>query len=246
MTPSHEGKAAIVTGAGSGAGRAIALLLAAKGFQVAAVGRTLEKLIETTSMASAGKGTVRPYVADVGSPADVASLVPRVVAELGPIDLLVNNAGINIRHRSMELLSVEDWLEVLRINLTGPFLMMRHVLPVMRERRSGIVINISSVSAKRASPLGGAAYCASKFGLDGLTGTASLEEADHGIRCTTISPGEINTPILDARPEPVSAERRAADLQPEDIAAAVAFVIDLHPRAHVHEITIKPAWQPYA
>lgn len=245
MSEMLEGKVAIVTGAGSGAGRAIALALAAKGVKVAAVGRTLAKVEETVALANLGS-VVGAYQADVGNADDVATLIPKVVADLGPIEILVNNAGINIRNRGMDVLSQTDWDEVIRINLTGPFLMMSGVLPGMRTRQSGLIVNISSISANRSSPLGGAAYCASKFGLNGLAGTVSQEEAKHGIRCTLISPGEINTPILDQRPVPVSAEQRAADLQPEDIAAAVCFIAELPPRAHVFEMVIKPTAIPYA
>lgn len=245
MSESLNGKVAVVTGAGSGVGRAVALLLARNGVQVAAVGRTASKVEETARMA-AFPGVIEAFAADVGDAEAVPRTITAIIDRLGAVDILVNNAGINIRKRSMQALSAADWQEVIRVNLTGPFLMMQAVLPGMRERRSGLIVNVGSVSANRASALGGAAYCASKFGLNGLAGTVALEEAKHGIRCSTISPGEINTPILDQRPEPVSAERRAADLQPEDVAEAVLFIAKLPPRAHVHELIIKPTWQEYA
>jgi NADP-dependent 3-hydroxy acid dehydrogenase YdfG len=107
------------------------------------------------------------------------------------------------------------------------------------------MINISSVAGKRANPLGGVAYNASKFAMTALGLTVAQEEKDHGIRVTNIYPGEVDTPILEQRPQPVTAEHRARILQPEDVAAAALMVAQLPPRAHVAELTIKPTAQGY-
>ena len=122
---------------------------------------------------------------------------------------------------------------------------MHTVLPHMRERADGLIINISSVSGKRALTLGGIAYCASKFGMTALGTATGNEEANNGIRITNVYPGEVETPILDQRPEPVSAERRAKMLQPEDIGALCVTIASLPPRAHVPEIVVKPTIQEY-
>src|SRR5205807_1750197 len=132
---------------------------------------------------------------------------------------------------------------LLRTNLDGAFYCTRAVLPAMLERQDGVIVNISSVAGLRASPLGGAAYAASKFGLRALGLTLAAEEKDSGVRVSTIYPGEVDTPILEVRPQPVSAEQRQKILQPEDVAAAVLFVATLPPRVSVPELVIKPTAQ---
>jgi NADP-dependent 3-hydroxy acid dehydrogenase YdfG len=129
---------------------------------------------------------------------------------------------------------------MIETNLTGPFNLVHEVLPAMRQRQNGLVIQICSISGIRASTLGGAGYSASKFGQSALGICLGREEGKNGIRSTVIYPGEVNTPILDARPVPVGAERKAAILQPEDVAAAVTFLVQLHPRARVPELVITP------
>jgi NADP-dependent 3-hydroxy acid dehydrogenase YdfG len=116
----------------------------------------------------------------------------------------------------------------------------------MRARKSGMVIQICSISGLRASTVGGIGYSASKFGQSALGIGIGREEADRGIRSTVIYPGEVETPILDARPVPVAADRRAVILQPEDVAAAVKFVVELHPRARVPELVITPTVDDFA
>ena len=122
---------------------------------------------------------------------------------------------------------------------------MHAVLPAMRARRSGVIINISSIAGKRALTLGGVAYCASKFAMTALGTNVGNEVAADGVRVTNVYPGEVNTPILDNRPEPVSEERKAAMVQPEDFAELVVAIANLHPRAHVPDITIKPTVQEF-
>ena len=115
----------------------------------------------------------------------------------------------------------------------------------MRARGDGLIVNVSSTAGKRAHPISGAAYSAAKFGLSALGTAVGFEEKDNGVRVTTIFPGEVDTPILDFRPVPVTAEQRARILQAEDVAAAVLFVCSLPPRANVPELIIKPTTQPY-
>lgn len=238
-------KVAVVTGAGSGIGRAIAHVLAEERFQVVAVGRSLDKLRQTAEMSPVA-GAIKPHGADVSVTDLAEGVVAEVLTDFGRIDVLVNNAGVNTKKRELADLATEDWERLLRINLTGAFLMIRAVLPTMRRQQTGLIINISSLAGLRASTLSGAAYAASKFGLNALSGVVALEEARHGIRSSVICPGEVDTPILEQRPEPVSAERRAKILQPSDVAEAVRFIVRLPPRAHVPELVIKPTTQPFA
>src|SRR5690606_33543805 len=133
---------------------------------------------------------------DVTDLDSVKQLVAWTEQTLGPIDILVYAAGVNIKNRSMAEMSPEQWDEVLKINATGGYHCFHAVLPGMRERRSGTVINISSISGKRALALGGIAYCASKFALTALGTAVGAEVAQEGIRVTNIYPGEVDTPIL--------------------------------------------------
>lgn len=233
-------KTAIVTGAGSGIGRGIARALDGLGLRLALVGREQRKLEETRSELTRGRDSALALSCDVGDRASVKAMVGRVLEDFGAIDVLVCNAGTNVRNRSLEALTPEDWDRMIEVNLTGAFNLVHHVLPSMRQRQGGLVIQICSISGIRASTLGGAGYSASKFGQSALGICLGREEGKNGIRSTVIYPGEVNTPILDARPVPVGAERRAAILQPEDVAAAVRFLVELHPRARVPELVITP------
>ena len=145
----------------------------------------------------------------------------------------------------MENLSPEDWDMVMQVNSTGAFNCLHAVLPQMRERKDGVIINICSVAGIRTSPLGGVVYNASKFAMDALGRSVGEEERENGIRVTTIYPGEVETPILDKRPNPVSAEHRARILQPEDLAAAALMVAQLPPRARIPELAIIPTSQSF-
>jgi NADP-dependent 3-hydroxy acid dehydrogenase YdfG len=233
-------KTALVTGAGSGIGRAIALELDRMDYRVALVGRDRSKLESTRGAMRGGGERAMIETCDVADRAAVQAVVAGVLAEAGAIDVLVCNAGTNVRRRSLETLSPEDWDLMIATNLTGAFNLVYAALPSMRARRSGLVIQIASISGKRASVLGGAGYSASKFGQAALGIGIGREEGVNGIRSSVIYPGEVNTPILDARPVPVETERREAILQPDDVAAAVRFLVELHPRASVPELIIKP------
>ncbi len=127
----------------------------------------------------------------------------------------------------------DDWDRVMQINATGAYRCMLEVLPAMRARKDGLIINISSVAGKRAIQLGGIVYCASKFAMTALGTGVSNEVREEGVRITNVYPGEVNTPILDNRPTPVSDEHKAAILQPEDISGVILAICKLPPRANV-------------
>jgi NADP-dependent 3-hydroxy acid dehydrogenase YdfG len=235
----------LVTGAGSGIGRAIAAMLAGMGLRVALVGRDREKLERARAELAQGRDTAFVATCDITDRFAVKSLVDQVEAAFEAVDVLVCNAGTNVKNRSLESLDPADWDRMVATNLTGSFNLVHHVLPSMRRRKNGLVIQICSVSGLRASTLGGAGYSAAKFGQSALGICVGREEGAHGIRSSVIYPGEVDTPILDARPIPVGAERRAVILQPADVAAAVKFLVELHPRAHVPELVIKPTVDDY-
>lgn len=236
---SLQGKVVLVTGGGTGVGRAVAASLAAEGAQVIVTGRRAEKLQEVCDAVQADT-PVRAHAADVSNREQVAELVQWILSNFGQLDILVSNAGVNIAERDLERLTPDGWDYVMNVNATGAFNLVYEILPHMRERGDGVIISVSSIAGIRPSVLAGAAYNASKHAMTALTKSISLEEKDNGIRATAIHPGEINTPILDARANPPSPEQRAQMLQPEDVADAVLFVAKLPPRANVQELTIKP------
>jgi NADP-dependent 3-hydroxy acid dehydrogenase YdfG len=241
---SLQGKVALVTGGGSGIGLAVARGLLREGAKVAIAGRNEAKLVEA-SRSLAGGDRLLHHAADVSEVVAVQGLVKRVTDHWGRIDILVNNAGTNLKERTFRELTPERWQTLIRANLDGAFYCMHAVLPQMLARSEGLIINVSSVAGKRASPLGGAAYVASKFGMTGLGLCLAAEEKDAGIRVSNIYPGEVDTPILEVRPTPVTAEQRKKILQPEDVAAAVLFVAGLPPHVSVPELIIKPTAQQY-
>jgi len=168
----------------------------------------------------------------------VAAMGDAVLAQFGAADVLVNSAGINVPRRSLTTLSLEDWHKVVGTNLHGAYYCVRAFLPAMRQRGSGTIVNINSDVGKLARDLAGAAYVSSKFGLSGLTQQINAEERKNGIRACSIHPRDVNTPLLDQRPEPPTAEARAKMLQPEDIAACVWLAATLPSRAIVEEISL--------
>jgi NAD(P)-dependent dehydrogenase (short-subunit alcohol dehydrogenase family) len=233
------GKAAIVTGAGSGIGRAIAQSLSGAGAAVALLGRRRELLDETRGLLDASaRALVVPL--DVADRPTVDESIARVAAELGAIDIVVNNAGTNTPRRSLADIDPADWDAVIEVNLTGAYNVTRASLEALRRSGDGLVINVGSTAAVYASRIPGIAYTASKHAITGFTAALRQEERAHGIRATALHPGEVDTPILEKRPEPVSAERRRVILRPEDVAAAVLFIALLPGRACVPEMVIEP------
>ena len=239
-----QDKRAVVVGGGTGIGLGIARAFAAQGCRVAIAGRREDKLREAAE-AWQGDPPLLYHPVNVADRQSVERLFAWANEQLGQIDILVNSAGTNLRTRSMAEMTPQQWDEVMAINATGSYNCMYFVLPQMRTRRDGLIINISSVSGKRALALGGIAYCASKFAMSALGTGVANEDAPLGIRVTNIYPGEVNTPILEKRTVPVSAERKAAMLQPEDLGDLAVAIACLPPRAHVPEVIIKPRVQEY-
>jgi NADP-dependent 3-hydroxy acid dehydrogenase YdfG len=234
---------ALITGAGSGIGKAIAISLAEAGVRIALVGRNRATL-EATKAALGDAGDVAVVApCDVTERAQVEAAVHDILAEFGQIDILVCNAGINVTKRSLRSLEPGDWDRLIATNLTGAFNLVHFVLPSMRERGNGLIVQIASVSAMTANTVSGVAYSASKSGQAVLGLAIAREERGRGIRSTVIYPGEVNTAFLDSRmsrPGGVEGTRRETILQPSDIAAAVRFIAELPPRVHVPELVIKP------
>jgi len=233
----------VVTGAGTGVGLAIAEEFVNEGANVVFVGRRKEKLEEAAANLPQDRVMICPC--DVSDRAAVNDMMGLAIDRFGTVDILVNNAGINTSPRSFGEVDPDDWDQIVDINLTGVFNTVRAVLPKMREQKDGLIINISSIAGIRGSKLSGAAYSASKHGVVALSQTLNEEEKDYNIRSCAICPGEIDTPILDQRPVPVTPEHRARILKTEDITAAALFVAAYPARVTVPLLVIKPTTQVF-
>lgn len=235
---SLSGKVAWVTGAGSGIGLSGAQFLARAGANVVLSGRRAE-LVEAAAAAiraTGGKAEARPL--DVVD--DLA--VAHAAAEIGAVDILVNSAGSNIPDRTWPVLTPAAYREVVDVNLHGIVNCVLAVLPTMRSRGGGLIINITSWAGRYDSAISGSAYTAAKHAAVALTHSLNREECVHGIRATTIEPGEVATPILDKRPEPPPAEVRARMLQADDLGRLILFVAESPPHMCLNEILVSPTW----
>jgi NAD(P)-dependent dehydrogenase (short-subunit alcohol dehydrogenase family) len=228
-------KAALVAGGAGGIGLGIAKALASEGCRVAVTDCSQAALEGATA-----DGAMKGRLCDVTDRKQVTELVAWFGRAVGPIDILVNSAGINVANRMMANIDPADFDRVMTVNTTGTFNCIHAVLPIMRQKRSGLIVNIVSLAGLRVMALAGMPYCVSKFATGALGTFVNLEEAANGIKVTNIYPGETNTPIVDKRPSPPPPERRAQMLQPEDIAACVVAVAKLPSRAVVPELVITP------
>jgi NAD(P)-dependent dehydrogenase (short-subunit alcohol dehydrogenase family) len=233
-------KTAVVTGAGSGVGQATAIALARKGWRVALVGRRRATLQETIRLAGKDSANLLAFPCDIGDAAAVEKMAKSILKRFKAVEVLVNAAGTNAPKRSLKELSLEDYRQMLDTNLDGAYYCAQAFLPAMRARQSGTIVNIVSDAAKQASAKAGPAYVMSKCGLAGLTQSINAEEKAGGIRACAIFPGDIDTPLLDRRPNPPSTEARGKMLRSEDVADCAMLVIELPGRAIVEEILIRP------
>ena len=231
---------AVVTGGGSGVGRATVLALVSAGWSVVALGRRRSALEETRSLAGALAGRVTVLECDIAQQESVREVGARIEENHGPVEVLVNAAGTNAPQRALEVLSDADYRAMMDTNLNGAYHCVQAFLPGMRTRGSGTIVNIISDAGKQASPKAGPAYVMSKFGLAGLTQAINAEERSRGVRAIGIFPGDIDTPLLNRRPVVPDEAARARMMQPEDIAACVMLAIQLPSRAVIEELVIRP------
>ncbi len=232
-------KIVLVAGGAGGIGLGIAKGFAAEGCRVALADADEEALAKAAKDAS-GDMMFFLRTCDITNREQVSQLFQWLGEELGPVDILVNSAGINVSNRMMSNIEPTDFDRVMEVNTTGTFNCIYAALPLMRQKGSGLIVNIVSLAGKRAMLLAGLPYCVSKFATSALGTFINLEECTNGIKVTNIYPGETNTPIVDKRPSPPPPEKRAQMLQPEDIAACVVAVAKLPPRAVVPELVITP------
>jgi 3-oxoacyl-[acyl-carrier protein] reductase len=230
---------AVVTGAARGIGEAIALRLANMGATVVLTARDQARLAQVKALIEqqAGKAIVAPC--DLTDEKAIAALGERVSQECGRCDILVNNAGVGVLRKPLVDLAVEDWDQMMHTNLRAPYLMIRALAPLMIAARSGHIINISSLAGKNALPEG-AAYAASKWGLNGLTYSIAEELRQYNVRASVIAPGSVNTKFG----SPGSGKDPKRMIQPEDVAAVVAMLVTQAPTSFVSEVLLRPTMKP--
>ena len=214
MRRRFEGKTAIVTGAGCvgegwGNGRAVALRLAQEGAWVLATDRDQDRLNETLALAGADARSIIPFTCDVTQAESVAAMAQRCLAEFGGIDILVNNVGGSAPGGPVEM-SEEVWDAQIDLNLKSVFLTCKHVLPVMLAKGSGAIVNVASTSGLRWTGSAQVAYAATKAGLIQLSRVVAVQHAPQGIRVNTVVPGQLHTPMVEAR---LAGQRAGGDVQ---------------------------------
>lgn len=228
---SIKGKNALVTGAGKGLGRALAIALAAEGVNVALMARTTSQLEEVAEAVKAKGVKAAVITADVTDIEAVNTAVAQAKEQLGPIDILINNAGVGAFGKFLEM-EPEKWESIIKVNLMGPYYVTRAVLPEMIERQTGDIVNVSSTAGQKGAPVT-SAYSASKFGLIGMSESLMQEVRKHNIRVTTLTPSTVATDmaidlkLTDGNPERV--------MQPEDFAELVISQLKLNRRVFVKE-----------
>jgi 3-oxoacyl-[acyl-carrier protein] reductase len=232
------GQVAVITGAGRGIGEAIARKLALMGAAVVLTARDRARLEQVQADIEQRGGTASVLVCDLTDPSAVAELGEKVEAEHGRCDILVNNAGVGVLHKPLIDLPVQDWDLVMNTNLRAPYLMIRALAPLMIAARSGHIINISSLAGKSALPQG-AAYSASKWGLNGLTYSVAEELRQFNVRASVIAPGSTDTHFGDG-----GTKDRSKMIQPEDVAEVVAMLVTQAPTSFVSEVLLRPTMKP--
>lgn len=238
-----KNKVILVVGGGSGIGLGIGLAFAREGCRVVLAARTAASLEAAKKLPEVGAALLTK-TCDAANRTEVSALVDWVVANAGPIDILVYAAGVNVPKRTFTEIDPAEFDRVMSTNATGAFNSIHAVLPGMRARKAGRIFNVVSLGGIRVLQLAGLPYTASKFAQAAIGTFANLETLPDGVSVTNIHPGETETPLVDKRPVPPSAEQRARMLKPEDIAAMVIAVAKLPARATVPEIVITPRHMP--
>jgi NAD(P)-dependent dehydrogenase (short-subunit alcohol dehydrogenase family) len=229
------GKRVIVTGASSGIGKEVALRLLQSGAQVSLVSRNPDRILHELPADINAKG----YAIDLGDISQVSAKIQAIVADMGGVDILINNAGMAYIGELIDM-PLTEWQKLFDLNLTSIFQCLQATLPTMRSQKSGKVINVASIAAKQGFPNWGA-YCASKFALLGLTQALMLEEQPHGIKVMSICPGSVDTPLWDTLGDKVPPSfNRAAMLSPATVADAIMTLVNLPADAMINDFVIMP------
>jgi 3-oxoacyl-[acyl-carrier protein] reductase len=238
MSSELAGQVAVVTGGGRGIGAAVAERLAWMGATTVIAGRNLNQLRKTAESISSRGGKCEPLECDVTDLASVEGFTNRVLQSAKKVDILVNNAGVGGFGGPLHKLPPDQWEAILNTNLRGAYYCMRGFAPAMIERKAGHIINISSIASKNALP-NGAAYAASKWGLNGLSYSVAEELRSHNIRVSVVCPGSTDTEL-----SPHAGKDPKKMLQPADVAHAVAMLVTQAPQSFVSEIVLRPTQKP--
>ncbi len=242
MSGSNEnsliGQVAVVTGAGRGIGASIARSLAELGATVVLCGRTRGPLDSTAAAISQAGGKTDVVACDVSDLHSVESLAAYVDKSFGRVDILVNNAGVGAFKEPLHQMPAASWDKVLNTNLRGVYYCIRSFAPMMIKARNGHIVNISSLAGKNALP-NGAAYAASKWGLNGLSYSVAEELRIHNIRVSVVCPGSVQTEL-----SPHEGKDPAKMLQPDDVAHVVAMLVTQAPQSFVSEVLLRPTLKP--
>jgi NADP-dependent 3-hydroxy acid dehydrogenase YdfG len=235
-----KGKVAWVTGAGTGIGEGAALALARDGAAVVLTGRRTEALQAVADKIgkAGGKASIQP--ADVTKAAAVQKVADAIRSEHGRLDVVVNNAGMNIPDRTWQRLQAEGADAVITGNLTSAFYVVQAALPLMRAQKDGLIIHTASWAGRFIGPVSGPAYTAAKHGMVAMSHTINLEECQNGIRSCVVCPGEVATPILVNRPIPETPETMARMVQSEDMGNIIAFIAGQPAHVCINEIVVSP------
>jgi short-subunit dehydrogenase len=234
MSFDHK-RRALITGASSGIGKATALAFAKAGIDVALVSRSQDKLERVAAAAKEIGVEATAFTVDLSCVSQVQAKIQAIPHEFGDIDILVNNGGMGYTANLRET-PLEDWQQVINLNLTSVFACIMGTLPGMRQRGQGTIINIASIAAKQAFA-GWGAYCVSKAGLLALSQTLAIEERSHGIRVIAICPGSVNTEIWDTETVHVNFDRSKM-LTPEIVAQTILHTALLPQQAVIEELTL--------
>jgi NAD(P)-dependent dehydrogenase (short-subunit alcohol dehydrogenase family) len=243
-------RVAVVTGAGSGIGRAVALTLQSAGYSVALAGRRLSELERTAAMGSSGAGTMLPVPTDVGKPEEVRALFARIRESFGRLDVLFNNAGMGAPAVPMEDLSYEQWSSVVAVNLTGVFLCSQEAIRIMKQQqpRGGRIINNGSISAHAPRP-NSAPYTSTKHAVTGLTKSISLDCRKYDIACSQIDIGNAATEMTERMTAGVAQADGRTIVEPrmnvQHVADAVLYMSNLPLDANVQFMTVMATKMPY-
>ena len=231
-------RTALITGASSGIGKATALAFAKAGINLALLGRSEDKLTAVAQAATAIGVTAKVYLVDLTQLDRVSTKIAAIAADFDNLDILINNAGMAYT-RSMGDTPLADWQRVIDLNLTSVFQCIQGILPHMRQRQSGIIVNISSIASKQVFPNWGA-YSVSKFGLMALTQAIAGEERSNGIRVSAVCPGSVDTPLWDT--DTVQGDfDRSAMLTAEMVAQGIVYTVLAPAGAVVEELIIMPS-----
>jgi 3-oxoacyl-[acyl-carrier protein] reductase len=232
-----QGKVALITGASRGIGFAVAQRLAQMGANICICARNTEILASAARELEREGTEIVAIPADMAKPVEIASLILRAETALGSVDILVNNAGVGYFGPFQDA-SEENWDAVLDTNLKAVFLLSKAVAPGMIRRKTGHIVNIASLAGKNAFA-GGAIYCASKWGLLGLTACMAEDLRAHGIRVSAVCPGSVATDFT-----PHVGKDHSKMLQPQDIAHAVEMIVTQEPQSIISEILLRPTQKP--